>query len=214
MEYDETTRTLTAGAGKVIVRKEDGTGYGRSVRLGYCHVIGGRVLAEPHADTPDDFEERDAETGSPSPALTAKERKKAEIEAYDSSEAVNSFTVNGQKAWLTNAERTSYTASVGNAELLGETTIDLLLNGQVLTLPIGKAKVMLAQISRYADKCWMVTQRHLMAVDALESDAEIEAYDYRAGYPERLGFEVAAASDGAQDDAATGSGTATEGGDA
>lgn len=193
MTYDENTRTLSAGEGKVIVRKEDGISYGRSVRLGFCHVIGGRVLAEPHEDTPGDFEERDAETGEVVDN-TAKGRKKAEIEAYDSSEAVNSFTVTAGgetfAAWMTNAERTSYTASVGNAELLGETAVDLLLDGRVLTLPTDRAKVMLAQISRYADKCWMVTQRHLMAVDALADEGEIGGYDYRQGYPERLEFEI------------------------
>lgn len=211
MTYDESTKTLTAGAGRVLRRKEDGTLYGHRVTLGYSWYINGRRLDTPHADVPDDFEEAD-DPHADAVSGGAKERKKAEIEAYDSSEAVNSFTVTAGgrtfTAWLTNAERTSYTASVGNAELLGETTIDLLLNGQVLTLPIGKAKVMLAQISRYADKCWMVTQGHLMAVETLADDAEIEAYDYKTGYPERLGFEVAAASAAAQD------GTATEGGDA
>lgn len=194
MTYDETTKTLTASAGRVLRRKEDGTIYGSRVTIGYSWYINGKRLDTPHADVPGDFEDADDPHADTVATGDAKGRKKAEIEAWDSSEAVNSFTVTAGgrtfTAWLTNAERTSYTASVGNAELLGETEIDLLLDGRVLTLPIGKAKVMLAQISRYADKCWMVTQQHLLAVDALTDEAEIEAYDYKQGYPERLSFEV------------------------
>lgn len=59
MEYDKDTKVLTASDGKVIVRKADGTVYGKSVALGYCHVIGGVVLKEPHEDTPEDFTEQD-----------------------------------------------------------------------------------------------------------------------------------------------------------
>lgn len=191
MTYDNETKTLTAGEGKVIVRKADGTTYGKEVSLGKCWIIGGKVLQTPHEDVPDDFEERDEETGevvtTPS---TVKEKKVADIKAYDASDEVNSFTVNGEKAWLDNAERTSYTASVSNAETLGEESIDLLLNGHVLTLPTDKAKVMLAQISRYADKCWMVTQQHILKVEAMTDDKEIEDYDYKGGYPERLRFEL------------------------
>lgn len=199
MTYDKETKTLTADEGKILVRKEDGAVYGESIALGYTWYIGGKKLDTPHEDVPDDFgeQEKPQEPAAESTTMTideAKGRKKAEIEAYDSSEAVNSFTVTAGgetfAAWMTNAERTSYTASVGNAELLGETAVDLLLDGRVLTLPTDRAKVMLAQISRYADKCWMVTQRHLMAVDALADEGEIGGYDYRQGYPERLEFEI------------------------
>lgn len=194
MTYDETTKTLTADEGKILRRTEDGMEYGSSMKLGYSYYIGGKKLSEPHADVPSDFEEADAprqEQESPAVSLEdAKAQMIENIKAYDASDSVNSFLVNGNKAWMTNTERTSYTASVSNAELLGETSVDLLLNGTVITLPTANAKVMLAQISRYADKCWMVTQQHLLDVEKLTEAAEVLAYDYKAGYPDKLEFTL------------------------
>lgn len=194
MTYNEETKTLTASEGKVLRRIEDGNIYGESIALGYSYYIGGRKLEEPHLDVPSDFEEIDnpykEDSAAPVTLDEAKEQLKKKIEDYDGSDNVNSFLVNGESAWMTNAERTSYTASVSNAETLNEGTVDLLLNGRVLTLPTASAKTMLAQISRYADKCWMVTQRHLMEAGKLESIEDALGYGYKAGYPERPSFEV------------------------
>ncbi len=193
MTYNEQTKTLTASGGKVLRRIEDGNIYGESISLGYSYYIGGRKLEEPHLDVPSDFEEVDdpyTETAIPETLEEAKAQLRRKIEDYDGSDNVNSFLVNGESAWMTNAERTSYTASVSNAETLNEGTVDLLLNGRVLTLPTASAKTMLAQISRYADKCWMVTQRHLMEAGKLESIEDALGYGYKAGYPERPSFEV------------------------
>lgn len=194
MTYNEETKTLTASGGKVLRRIEDGNIYGESISLGYSYYIGGKKLDEPHLDVPSDFEEIDnpykEDSAAPVTLDEAKEQLKKKIEDYDKSDAVNSFLVNGESAWMTNAERTSYTASITNAETLNEGTVDLLLNGGVLTLPTSEAKTTLAQISRYADKCWMVTQQHLIEADKVESIEEAQGYDYKADYPERLSFEV------------------------
>lgn len=111
-----------------------------------------------------------------------------EIKAYDKSDSVNSFTYNGISGWIDNPTRTSYSASIQNAELLGETSIDLLFNDTVLTLDIDTAKVMLAKISRYADKCWMVTQTHISKVKDLKTSKEIRDFDVTSDYPEKLEF--------------------------
>lgn len=190
MIYDEQSKTLTASEGKVLRRIEDGNIFGNSISLGYSYYIGGKKLDTPHKDVPEDFEEIDDPNYKPPTLEEVKAEVKKEIEDYDKSSDVNSFVVNGQSAWLTNAERTSYTASVNNAETLGEESIQLLLNGNVLTLPTESAKTMLAQVSRYADKCWIVTQQHLSDVDKLTSVDDVESYDYKADYPERLNFTL------------------------
>lgn len=115
-------------------------------------------------------------------------KKIEEINEYDKSDNVNSFTYNGISGWIDNPTRTSYSASIQNAELLGETTIDLLFNDTVLTLDINTAKVMLAKISRYADKCWMVTQKHLNEVKSFKTSKEISDFDITSDYPEKLEF--------------------------
>lgn len=120
----------------------------------------------------------------------AKAEKIAALEAYDSSDSVNSFLVNGATAWINAETRSNYKSGVDSAELLGEQTITFALNGQPLTLPIANAKVMLAQIQRYADNCYMVTLQHKAAIGALTTVEAVNGYDYTVGYPEKLVFNL------------------------
>jgi hypothetical protein len=120
-----------------------------------------------------------------SPLDNAKANKLAEIDAYDNSEAVNSFLLAGMPCWIPVQERSTYNASIASAETLGETTIDIPIAGRVITLPVVQAKYMLARIQRYADKAAIVTATHKAAVAALETIEAVEAYDFTAGYPEK-----------------------------
>ena len=54
-----TTTIIKADVGKVLRRKSSGAIYGEMVHLGYNYYDSGVRLAEPHLDTPDDFEEID-----------------------------------------------------------------------------------------------------------------------------------------------------------
>lgn len=53
---------IKAQEGKVFRRIADGTVYGNELDLGYTHFIGGELLAEPHLDTAEDFEQIDTPT--------------------------------------------------------------------------------------------------------------------------------------------------------
>jgi hypothetical protein len=55
-------------------------------------------------------------------------------------------------------------------------------------LPLAMAFQMLYALEVYASACYDNTQRHLAAVNALQTIDELESYDYRAGYPEKLEF--------------------------
>lgn len=121
----------------------------------------------------------------------AKADLKKSIEMYDKSTAVNSFVVNGSmQSWLSVEERLNYKQSVEAARLLGEDTLDFMMDGVVFTVTVHAAELMLAHIQRYADKCFMVTALHHKAVDGLVTMEEIGNYDYRSGYPEKLKFEL------------------------
>lgn len=124
-----------------------------------------------------------------------KERKIVEIEAYDNSDAVNSFdiVVNGQTmvAWLTPEKRSDYKNSLDSAELLGMPEVHPVFNGVTLTIPTQTAKMALAKIQIYANQCYGVTAQHKAAVNALTSVTEVEVYEYKTGYPERLVFDIA-----------------------
>lgn len=116
----------------------------------------------------------------------AKAAKIAEIAAYSDSEAVNSLTFNGIKTWLTPNVRANYLVSLDAAELLGETNITFVVEGVQASLPIKQVRLLLAKIQRYADACYLVTERHKIAVKALQTVEEVESYDYTTGYPEKL----------------------------
>lgn len=116
----------------------------------------------------------------------AKEVKIAEIAAYSDSDAVNSLTFNGIKTWLTPNVRANYLVSLDAAELLGETDITFVVEGVQASLPVKQVRLLLAKIQRYADACFIVTEGHKRAVRALQTVDEVEKYDYKQGYPEKL----------------------------
>ena len=47
---------------------------------------------------------------------------------------------------------------------------------------------MLQQIELYALACYNTTQGHIKAINQLETKEEIEAYNFKTGYPGKLSF--------------------------
>lgn len=123
--------------------------------------------------------------------VEAKNKKLGEIQSYDQSDAVNGFLLNGViTAWFSVQERLNYKQSVEAAKLLGEEELDFLVDGMPFSVGVMQAEYMLAQIQRYADACYMVTQTHIHNVNSLTTVEEVEAYDYTQGYPTMLRFEL------------------------
>lgn len=131
---------------------------------------------------------------TPAPEITLDEVKRNKIDAikiYDSSTDVNAFTVNGiMEAWLTPEERSNYKSSIDAAKLVGLESLSFYINDVLLTTTPTQAELMLATIQLYADQCFIVTKQHITAVNALETIEEVENYDYTAGYPLKLNFEL------------------------
>lgn len=114
------------------------------------------------------------------------------IVLYDLSNAVNSFILNNQiETWFSVEQRLNYKQSVEAAKLLGEDTLEFLVEGMPFSISINNAEYMLAQIQRYADKCFMVTEQHKFNIKSLTDIEEINNYNYTVGYPEKLKFELA-----------------------
>lgn len=121
----------------------------------------------------------------------AKQEKLNEIARYDNSPAVNSFVINNTiQTWFTPAERSNYKQSVESAELLGVPTLQFYVNNTLLEVETAKAKQMLAMIHLYADKCFIVTMQHKLAVEQLETIEEVDSYDYKVGYPSNPNFTL------------------------
>lgn len=114
--------------------------------------------------------------------------KKDEIINYDSSEEVNTFYMQGARMWLDKATRAGLMLRLQAEQTMGKETTTLWYGANQYSLPIGIAMQMLLAIEIYASECYDNTQRHLAEVDKLETKEEIEAYDYRVGYPEKLEF--------------------------
>ena len=118
----------------------------------------------------------------------AQSGKLHEIENYDTSPKVNSFFMQGQPMWLDKATRAGLMLRFQAEQSMGVTETTLWYDGVMYTLPLESAFGMLMALEVYASRCYDNTQRHLANVKTLESIEEVESYDYRAGYPQKLEF--------------------------
>lgn len=117
---------------------------------------------------------------------TAKAQKLAEIDAYDTSDAVNNFSVDGTDMWLDKATRVGLMNSTTIAKNLGQEKVTLWLGSTELTLTCDKAINLLSAIEMYAVQCFDTTAAHKKTVGELTTIEEVEKYDITAGYPEKL----------------------------
>lgn len=139
------------------------------------------------------------ERGEPVPTpeervAQAKRQKIAELEAYDSSDAVNSFDIvyNGATItdWLTPDKRANYKNSLDSAEILGMDVVHPVFGGIQFELSVPMAKTSLAKVQIYADQCYIATESHRAAINTLETVEAVQEYDFTTGYPEKLVFNL------------------------
>lgn len=120
----------------------------------------------------------------------AKVDKIAEIAAYDTSDKVNGFMLNGLLVWLDKATRVGLMNSTTIAKATGQETTTLWLGGAKLVVDCDKAIQLLSALEMYALECFNVTASHKAAVGELTTIEEVEAYDYKSGYPKMLEMSV------------------------
>lgn len=118
----------------------------------------------------------------------AKFEKKEQINQYDRSNSVNSFTINGQQMWLTVQERQQIATQISANEAVGRENMTRWFNEVEFTFPIATWKQMLVALEVYAGDALNVTESHKAAVDALDSIEAVDNYDYTADYPAKLNF--------------------------
>ena len=120
----------------------------------------------------------------------AKVDKIAEIAAYDTSDKVNGFMLNGLLVWLDKATRVGLMNSTTIAKAAGQETTTLWLGGAKLVVDCDKAIQLLSALEMYALECFNVTASHKKAVSELMSLEDVEVYEYKAGYPKMLEMSV------------------------
>lgn len=120
----------------------------------------------------------------------AKADKIAEIAAYDTSSSVNGFMLNGLLVWLNKATRVGLMNSTTIAKAAGQQTTTLWLGGAKLVVDCDKAIQLLSALEMYALECFNITASHKQAVSELTTIEEVDAYDYKSGYPTMLEMSV------------------------
>lgn len=118
----------------------------------------------------------------------AKERCRFDIELYDSSSEVNIFYIGEMPMWLDKATRAGLKLRFEAEIAMGHKETTLWYGNTQFPLPLDTATQMLYAIEIYASACYDNTQRHLSVIEKLETIEEIESYNYRDGYPEKLRF--------------------------
>lgn len=119
-----------------------------------------------------------------------KEKKLAEITAYDSSKKVNSFTINGIEVWLDKDTRAGLKLRFEAELSLGKTNTTLWHGGVQFNLKLSEAIQMLYAIEVYASACYDNTQKHYSIVRGLTDKESVITYDYTEGYPKIPRFEL------------------------
>ena len=114
----------------------------------------------------------------------------AYIEKYDASSSVNSFLLNGMDVWLDKATRVGLMNSTTIAKSMGQEKTTLWLGSYQLEVECDKAIQLLSALEMYALECFNVTASHKATVGELKTIEEVEAYNYKTGYPKMLEMSV------------------------
>lgn len=128
-------------------------------------------------------------TVSPMSLDVAKKVKINEITEYDASSAVNEFTYQGKPMWFDKVTRACISYSMNVEKQAGETATTLCDNDNVsYVITIDDALEMFAALELYAKKCYNVTAQHKANVMSLRTVEDVQNYNFKTGYPEKLVF--------------------------
>lgn len=124
----------------------------------------------------------------PETLKSAKEKKEIEIDVYDQSENVNSFIIQGVSMWLDRNTRAALMRRFEAEKATNITQTTLWYEDLALKMPVDNAIKILNEIEIYACKCYDVTAGHKAAVEALTTIADVNSYDYKTGYPNKISY--------------------------
>ena len=114
-----------------------------------------------------------------------------QIDQYDTSPSVNGFLLNGSVEWIDIDLRVKLcTRTLPEEKKAGKTSTVLWLGNKPYELPIETIEQIMHEIEIYAKACLDVTNSHKSQVLTLSDVSALVAYDYTAGYPEKLSFNI------------------------
>lgn len=115
-------------------------------------------------------------------------QKLGSLREYDVSESVNQLSIDNVSGWLSKSIRVGLMNSISIERKDGRSETSIWLGDTQFILSIEKAINMLQEIELYALACYNVTQRHINSINQLYTKEEIEAYNFKTGYPGKLSF--------------------------
>ena len=113
-----------------------------------------------------------------------------QIKAYDMSNAVNQFYINGVPLWIDKATRVGLNNSISKEIEVGRESTTLWYDTLSFTIPCQTAMQMLTQLEIYALDCYNTTAQHIANVKNAQTLEELQTYDYTTGYPDKLNFNI------------------------
>lgn len=119
-----------------------------------------------------------------------KSRKIDEITQYDTSSSVNEFYLGELPMWLDKATRVGLMNSTQIEKATGNETTTLWFGTISFKLNCDIAIQMLSALELYALDCYNRTAEHKANVEKFTTKEEVENYNYKTGYPEKLKFEL------------------------
>lgn len=162
----------------------------------------GRVTYNPTEDMvlADGWVEYIAPEPQPIPERVLVERAKRvkldELHKFDESSEVNNCIIvyqgNELHYWASKDERNDLKNAVRDCISVGRDVyrLDLRDKGLSIELQCELLLQMMAALEVYAIDCYNKTTDHEFAIKALETLEEVEAYDFKVGYPDKCRFEV------------------------
>lgn len=114
----------------------------------------------------------------------------AGLYAYDSSDEVNTCSVNGVNLWLDKSSRALFRMQAQDSSDDAEFTLYGVDGSSVtltcVTLTCVQLKALLSTLESYAMATYGVTRHHETVIKALKDVAAVQSYDFTNGYPEPL----------------------------
>lgn len=125
-------------------------------------------------------------TPAPTPQQLLEEaiqNKIEEIKAYNDSDDVNGFIINGEQTWVPVERRINLRMSINSYLALQIPTMTKIWNNKEYTFTTDKWDLYLNQVEVYASECLNVTLRHAAYVQTMTNIDDVEAFDVTADYP-------------------------------
>ena len=113
----------------------------------------------------------------------AKAKKTLEINEYDKSDRINSFSIQGISIWWSKNERLMLVRRFEVETSEEAINTNLWVGLTKITILLVTAKMLLEQLDSYAVKCFDVTASHKALIQSLTTLQEIESYDITTNYP-------------------------------